>query len=765
MSKTKLLLSGLFMASVVGLPFTGCSMDTTPQTTSPANATPANVASASPASQQVAAPAFAPSAGNYSGPQSVTISTTTNGATIRYTTDGSTPTQTVGERYSAPITVSASETIKAFAYASGAPDSTVTTAAYAIAGTVAAPVFSPLAGTYPTDQSVTISCTTPDAAIHYTMDGSTPTAASATYTAPITVAGNGMTETIKAIATDAGMTASSVATGVYGISYQVSPPAFSPDAGTYSGDQSVTISCATPDAVIHYTTDGSAPTAFSATYLGAIPVAGNKANVTIKAFATGNGMSDSPVASAAYTINYSQVSTPNFSPAAATYSTDQSVIITCATPGAAIHYTTDTTPPSASSPLYTAPISVAKNGSTANIKAYAVKAGMSDSGIGSASYVIGYPQVATPTFSPAGGVYSTDQTLRISCATPGAVIHYTTDGTTPTGSSASYTTPIALAGNGTSQTFRAMATKTEMIDSKEGGAAYRIYDKWQAFGAEGSGINQLKYPGGLAVDSSGRLYVADSGNSRIVRVNDIGGKGWMALGVQGSGANQLNHPTEVALDAGGHIYIADSRNNRIVRVDDMGGAGWISFGSLGNGNNQFNIPTGVAIDAAGHVLVADSGNSRIVRVDDMSGRGWTAFGSLGSATNQLKNPVAVAVDARGLVYVADYGNYRIVRVDDMLGTGWTVLGASGPSGHGGTGQFSYPAGITVEAGGHAFVADMSNNRIVSIDDMKGTNWIAFGSPGSGVNQLSGPSAVALDALGNIYVADQYNCRIVRFIMP
>ena len=152
-------------------------------------------------------------------------------------------------------------------------------------------------------------------------------------------------------------------------------------------------------------------------------------------------------------------------------------------------------------------------------------------------------------------------------------------------------------------------------------------------------------------------------------------------------------------------------------------------------------------------------------MDDMSGSGWTAFGSRGSGADQLKNPIAVAVDASGLVYVADYGNYRIARVDDMSGAGWTVLGATEPSSHSGTGQFSYPAGITVETGGHAFVADMSNNRIVSIDDMKGTNWVAFGSIGGGINQLAGPSAVALDTLGNIYVADQYNCRIVRFIMP
>ncbi|HYW82981.1 MAG TPA: chitobiase/beta-hexosaminidase C-terminal domain-containing protein, partial [Spirochaetia bacterium] len=108
---------------------------TTPGATPPAAAsTPAAAQSGDTKAQQVAAPAFAPPGGTYAGGQTVTISTTTSGAAIRYTTDGSTPTQTAGTVYSSAVTVAATETIMAIAYKTGAPDSTAATAAYTISG-------------------------------------------------------------------------------------------------------------------------------------------------------------------------------------------------------------------------------------------------------------------------------------------------------------------------------------------------------------------------------------------------------------------------------------------------------------------------------------------------------------------------------------------------------------------------------------------------------------------------------------------------------
>ena len=160
---------------------------------------------------QVASPTFSPAAGTYTSAQTVTISTATSGASIRYTTDGSAPSETAGTVYSAPITVSSTETVKAIAYESGMTDSAVASATYTIS--VATPTFSPGAGTYTSAQTVTISTATSGASIRYTTDGSTPSETAGTvYSAPITVSS---TETVKAIAYESGMTDSSVASVVY----------------------------------------------------------------------------------------------------------------------------------------------------------------------------------------------------------------------------------------------------------------------------------------------------------------------------------------------------------------------------------------------------------------------------------------------------------------------------------------------------------------------------------------------------------------------
>ena len=118
-------------------------------------------------------PAFNPAAGTYSAAQNVTISTTTSGATIRYTTDGSTPSETAGTVYSSAVNISANTTLQAIAYETGMADSPVATGVYTIQ--CAAPTFTPAAGTYGSAQSVTISTTTGGATIRYTTDGSTPT--------------------------------------------------------------------------------------------------------------------------------------------------------------------------------------------------------------------------------------------------------------------------------------------------------------------------------------------------------------------------------------------------------------------------------------------------------------------------------------------------------------------------------------------------------------------------------------------------------------
>ena len=244
-----------------------------------------------------ATPTFLPAAGTYTASQSVTISDATAGTTIYYTTNGTTPT-TSSSVYSGAITVSATETLEAIAVETGYANSPVATAAYTISAssTLPAPAFSPAAGTYTSSQSVTISDATAGATIYYTTNGSTPTTSSSVYNGAITVSA---TETLEAIAVETGYTNSSVATATYTIKPVLPAPAFSPAAGTYTSSQSVTMSDATAGTTIYYTTNGSTPTTSSSVYNGAITVS---ATETLEAIAIETGYTNSPVATAAYTI-------------------------------------------------------------------------------------------------------------------------------------------------------------------------------------------------------------------------------------------------------------------------------------------------------------------------------------------------------------------------------------------------------------------------------------------------------------------------------
>jgi hypothetical protein len=327
----------------------------------------------------------------------------------------------------------------------------------------ATPTFSPAAGTYTSAQTVTISDSTSGATIYYTTDGSTPTTSSAVYSGPISVS---TTETVKAIATASGYSQSAVGSAAYTINLPAAAtPTFSPAAGTYTSAQTVTISDSTSGATIYYTTDGSTPTTSSTKYTSAISVS---ATETVKAIATASGYSTSAVGSAAYTINLPAAATPTFSPAAGTYTSAQTVTISDSTSGATIYYTTNGSTPTTSSAVYSGPISVS---TTETVKAIATASGYSTSAVGSAAYTINLPTVATPTFSPAAGTYTSAQTVTISDSTSGATIYYTTNGSTPTTSSPVYSGPITVS---TSETVEALGVKSGYTNSAVGSASYTI---------------------------------------------------------------------------------------------------------------------------------------------------------------------------------------------------------------------------------------------------------------------------------------------------
>jgi hypothetical protein len=162
------------------------------------------------------------------------------------------------------------------------------------------PLISPASGTYTLPVSVTLSDTTANASIYYTLDGTVPTTSSALYTGPVALTGP---NTVKAFATANAFAASSVASNTYAI--QAATPIFSPGPGTYATPQEVTITDVTAGSTIFYTLDGTAPTTSSTQYTGAISV---KTSETVKAIAILNGLSNSAVATSAYTIGASDFS-------------------------------------------------------------------------------------------------------------------------------------------------------------------------------------------------------------------------------------------------------------------------------------------------------------------------------------------------------------------------------------------------------------------------------------------------------------------------
>ena len=261
-----------------------------------------------------------------------------------------------------------------------------------VAGIVSDPYFTPVGGAYNTDQSVSIVTNTPGATIHYTLDGSPPTTGSATYSVPLTVSAS---TTIKALAVKLGDTNSGITEATY--TMKAATPAPDVAAGTYnSKPQTVSLSSATPGAVIYYTLNGDTPDNTSTLYTAPIVVTDD---VTISAIAYFGVYETSEVWVGNYVF---QVQTPVFSPAGGSYPDTQNVSITTNPGTAAIYYTTNGTDPDniGNGTLYTTPIVVS---ATTTLKAIAYETGYLASAIATDEYTIAplplgisYESKATP---------------------------------------------------------------------------------------------------------------------------------------------------------------------------------------------------------------------------------------------------------------------------------------------------------------------------------------------------------------------------------
>ena len=389
------------------------------------------------------------------GGQQVTISSATSDSTIYYTTDGSDPTTSVTKvPYTDPFNINTTKTVKVVALKSGMVNSAIETKNVTVSQ-VATPTISPVGGLFSISQQVTMSCATSFAEIHYTTDGSTPTASSAIYTGAITL---NSTATVKAIAIKSGMVDSLSSSQSYTLMGTVATPVISPSATTFSGTITVTIS-STSSATIKYTTDGSTPSGACPSYTGGFTI---NTSTTVKAIAYKSGMVDSAMASKNYTLMETAI-TPTITNSNVTGG--QQVTIASATSGAAIYYTLDGSVPTTSSSPYNSSFKLT---ATKTVKALAIKAGMTNSAVATKSVTVS--QVVTPTFNPSSKTFSNSQTV-IMNSTSGSTIYYTTDGSTPTTSSSSITSGGSITVSSTT-TIKAMAMKSGMINSGVSSATF-----------------------------------------------------------------------------------------------------------------------------------------------------------------------------------------------------------------------------------------------------------------------------------------------------
>jgi alpha-tubulin suppressor-like RCC1 family protein len=313
--------------------------------------------------------------GTYSSTIGVSLTVVTPAATIRYTTDGSEPTEASTSIASgSSVSIAQSTTLKAKAFKSGVPTSNTAAATYTFVAQN--PQFSPGTGTYTSAPTVTISSSTSGAAFRYTTDGTTPTASSTLYSAPIAVSTGAV---LKAIATKANWNDSAVGSATYTMNFGTAvAPTMTPGTGGYTSSADVTLATTTPGATIKYTIDGSTPTWASSLYSTSLTI---DTTMTVKARAFRVDYVDSSVTAGTYTIT---AAAPTFDPGAGAYSAGQAITVSTATAGATIRYTTTGVDPTSFS------TGIASGGTIIvgnfTLKAKTFKTGTTDSAVASAAY-------------------------------------------------------------------------------------------------------------------------------------------------------------------------------------------------------------------------------------------------------------------------------------------------------------------------------------------------------------------------------------------
>ena len=569
---------------------------------------------------KVGTPTFSLAAGTYTAEQTVVLASATPGATIRYTMNGATPTETDPVAPQSGVTVTQSLTLKAKAWKSGIPASNDDSTSYELR--VATPMLSPGTGTYSQTQNVTVSTTVSGATLHYTTNGADPSESD-----PVVASGGTVSVTVsltlKVRGWRSGWTVSNQVSATYTL--KVATPTLTPGSGSYSAAQNVTVATATPSTTLRFTTTGLEPTATDATVVSGGTVAIGTAG-TLKVKGSRAGWSDSDTAIATYTFNLGTVAAPVFTPGGGSYTAGQSVTITTPTTDATIRYTTDGSNPTVWSKVYSTALVVDK---PITIKARAFKRDWMASATTTAAYVFDYDTVAIPTLVPPGGDFATSRSITISTATAGATIRYTTNGLEPTGSDPSIVSGGAITVDRATR-VRAKAFKDGMTPS-----ATATGDYWITGTVAAGDLHTLALKADGTVWSWGANTQGQIGNNSQNQANSP---------VPVSGLSDV-----VAIAAGGSHSVAAKRDGSV----------WVwgsnSAGQLAEPTSTLRRLVPVQVAGIGDVVQVAAGESfTLVLKRDGSVCGWgmNSSGQLGDGTPTMRTSPVCPVTLTGMAAIA-----------------------------------------------------------------------------------------------------------------
>lgn len=302
----------------------------------------------------------------------------------------------------------------------------------------------------------------------------------------------------------------------------------------------------------------------------------------------------------------------------------------------------------------------------------------------------------------------------------------------------------------------------------QGVAAEQTYGYVMQWGSPGHGNGQFKSPLGIAVDSSGNVYVGDSGNHRIQKftsdgqyVTEWGYRGTITghysqipeIELDANGKIIAMDPWGIATDSGNNVYVADSGNNSILKFTSEGK--YIAlWGSAGTGNGQFDKPEGVAVDGSGNVYVGDSGNRRIQKFTS-DGKYITQWDISQYGLDLPSRPVFVATDGSGNVFVASESDLFVNFILKFTSSGKYISGWNE--------HHYYVNGITADAEGNTYISVESYFEIQKYAPTEEliTRW---GGAGTEDGKFTYPAGIDVDKDGYVYVVDSGNNRIQKFAL-